>query len=390
MVTFKAVVLKHHKKDDGTFNIKIRVTSQRQKRYIKTPYFVTSKDITRSYEIKNQHYIDLCDAIIHDFRKKLEPYGMAVLDMSVDKAVELITAKDYNCVLFTDILEDYRKVRNITEGTRKNFISCQQSLVKFLGKDSINLCELNSQILQKWVFTLPTKSAYIYASKLKALFRFAMKALNDEENGIKVIQFNPLDKVEIPKVSHTDKKAISVDELRRFIDYKGKRQRMLARDITMLSFYLVGINMVDLFSFKKSDFEGEYLEYNRTKTKNRRDDNAYMKIRIVPEAREIALRVYDDMKSKNVLSLTSFVNFNLKHLAKEIGVERIVFYTARHTWATLAVNDCKIDKYTVHLALNHVDNKTAITDVYIKKDFSAVDEANRKVIDYVLNKKGGQ
>lgn len=26
----------------------------------------------------------------------------------------------------------------------------------------------------------------------------------------------------------------------------------------------------------------------------------------------------------------------------------------------------------------------------LKKDFTAVDEANRKVIDYVLNKKGGQ
>ena len=42
-----------------------------------------------------------------------------------------------------------------------------------------------------------------------------------------------------------------------------------------------------------------------------------------------------------------------------------------------------IDKYTVHTALNHVDQFTKITDVYIKPDWRPIDEANRKVIDYV-------
>ena len=34
-------------------------------------------------------------------------------------------------------------------------------------------------------------------------------------------------------------------------------------------------------------------------------------------------------------------------------------------------------------ALNHVDKTTAITDVYIKKDWSVIDRANRKVLDFV-------
>jgi hypothetical protein len=36
MATFKAVVMAHHKKEDGTYNVKIRVAHNRVTRYIKT------------------------------------------------------------------------------------------------------------------------------------------------------------------------------------------------------------------------------------------------------------------------------------------------------------------------------------------------------------------
>jgi hypothetical protein len=38
----------------------------------------------------------------------------------------------------------------------------------------------------------------------------------------------------------------------------------------------------------------------------------------------------------------------------------------------------------VHEGLNHVDNATKITDIYIKKDFARINEANKKVIEYVF------
>lgn len=386
MATFKAVVFKHHKKDDGTFNIKIRVIQNRIKRYIATPYYVTQKDLTRSYEIKNQHYIDLCDVIIKEFREKLEPFGMAVIGMTADKVVQLVTAKSEDCILLSELMEDYFKLRGISENTQNTFLGCRRTLLKAFGGEDINICELSPQNLQKWVLTLPKKSACLYVSKLNALIRFGMKTRNDEENGIKPIPYNPLEKVEVPSVSHTDKKAISADELRKFIAYKGTGLKEFAQKLFMLSFYLVGMNLVDILKLKKNDLDGEYLEYCRTKTERKRDDNAFIRIRVVTEARLLFADVYKKMHEYTYATLASILNQYLKMIGRSIGVDRIVFYSARHTWATLAVNDCKIDKYTVHLALNHVDNKTAITDVYIKKDFTAVDEANRKVIDYVLQK----
>ena len=48
MATFKAEVYAHQKKSDGTYNIKIRVTHNRQKRYLATTYYVTKEDLTRA------------------------------------------------------------------------------------------------------------------------------------------------------------------------------------------------------------------------------------------------------------------------------------------------------------------------------------------------------
>ena len=77
----------------------------------------------------------------------------------------------------------------------------------------------------------------------------------------------------------------------------------------------------------------------------------------------------------------------LEDIAEELKMDGLQFYAARHTWATLAVNEAGVDKYTVHLALNHVDDKTAVTDIYIRKSWVPIDEANRKVIDYVFKPK---
>lgn len=59
------------------------------------------------------------------------------------------------------------------------------------------------------------------------------------------------------------------------------------------------------------------------------------------------------------------------------------FTQSRHTWATIASNEAGVDKYTVHTALNHVDENMRVTDIYIAKSWDSIDAANRKVLDYV-------
>lgn len=62
-----------------------------------------------------------------------------------------------------------------------------------------------------------------------------------------------------------------------------------------------------------------------------------------------------------------------------------IFYILWHSWATLAVNKVGIDKYTVHSALNHIDEAMKVTDIYIERDFKIENEANSKVLKYVFD-----
>lgn len=61
-----------------------------------------------------------------------------------------------------------------------------------------------------------------------------------------------------------------------------------------------------------------------------------------------------------------------------------IFYISRHSWAIIALNKVGIDKYTVHAALNHLDESMKVTDIYIERDFVNENKANLKVIEYVL------
>ncbi len=79
MATFKAEVYAHQKKQDGTYNIKIRVTQNQKKRYLATPWYVTKDDLTRSLKIKNQKYLDLTDDLIRTYRNRCDLLGLSLI-----------------------------------------------------------------------------------------------------------------------------------------------------------------------------------------------------------------------------------------------------------------------------------------------------------------------
>ena len=58
-------------------------------------------------------------------------------------------------------------------------------------------------------------------------------------------------------------------------------------------------------------------------------------------------------------------------------------YWSRHTWATIAY-EAGVPVDTIAQALGHSDRSHSVTMIYIKPDQSRVDEANRRVIDYVI------
>ena len=73
----------------------------------------------------------------------------------------------------------------------------------------------------------------------------------------------------------------------------------------------------------------------------------------------------------------------MKDIAGLVGEEELTTYYARHTWSTIGRNRAGVSVDDIDLSLNHVDQAKKMADVYIEKDWSLIDAANRKIIDYL-------
>lgn len=234
----------------------------------------------------------------------------------------------------------------------------------------------------------------MYIRIIKQLIKEARLRYNTDTNI--AIPFTTADNFKTPKeVTAKKERSIDLATLRKIIAYTGTGRAGLARDCYVLSFCMMGINSVDLYSC--TTIKGDTITYNRSKTKTRRDDEAYIEVDVHNYLKPLMKkykgesRIFDFYtRYANFQNFNSNLNKGLKTMCEDLGIEKITFYSARHTWASIARNELHIDKYTIHEALNHIVDDMAITDRYIKKDFTLINEANKKVIDFVLgNEKGG-
>ncbi len=183
----------------------------------------------------------------------------------------------------------------------------------------------------------------------------------------------------------TQKRSLTVEQLRLFYRYTPQKPMEKYKDIFFLTFFLMGINLVDLS--KQPPLQNDRMVYERSKTGTLYD------IKVEPEAYEIIqkykgqkylLSLFDNTSS--YLLFQGSANRALKKMSTEIGLPPITLYWARHTFATIAYEiDIPVD--IIAGCLGHKDGHR-ITNIYIRKDQSKIDVANRKVIDYFLyNKK---
>lgn len=412
MASLKAVIHKHALRNDGTYNVKIRLLHGGKAKYISTLWYVSKSDLTKSFNIKNKAIVDLVDNIIRRYREKLTELGEAVESMSVTQI--------YNCLVevpqkeepFRLDIFDYIQ-RHIEEleaqgrtGNARTFHDMKLTLRHFINKGSLDINDITSKTLNDWArwmvgtgvrHPLKASTAQNYLSKLKVVFNKAKLEYNDEDAGSVPIPRNPFARVTKLRVQPADKRAITVEQLMQIIAMPGRstngayfKIEELARDMFVLSFCLMGMNAADLYEL--SDYSNGRITYCRRKTRERRLDRALISVKVLPLAAEIISR-YSSPRRDRVLCLSdhystlaglnSTLNRGLKVIGEKIGVPALQFYAARHTWATIANNEARVNKYRVHEALNHVDPTMKITDIYIRPDWSGIDQANLAVFRYL-------
>lgn len=397
MATFKAMIKKGNKKADGTWNVVIRFTHKTKVRFIPTTLYITKKDITASFKIKNANILDRCNDIIKEYRSRLGELSLEFNDIDIDTIVSYIRQKKENKgVSFTEFAAKW--IGESTIKGIKNYKTAINALCSFVGRDNILCEEINVKTMKAFENALKDRprAQSLYPNCIKTMFNAARECYNDEDNDIIRIKHS-LDKYKPVDQNIAEKRALDVETIRRIfalpydnIKVKGKSSRHdLALDCFRLSFCLMGMNSADLYFADR--LEDNTIIYDRMKTKDRRRDKAEIQVRITDYIKPLVekykgkSRVFNFYERFTTMeSFNRAINIGLKEIGKEIGIERLQFYAARHSMATIAVNDVKISKYIVNDMLNHTDQSLRITELYIKKDFNTINDANVKLLDYVL------
>ena len=318
-----------------------------------------------------------------------------------DKVAAVLSPEDgKDETLFMPYFKRFAESRN-KANTRRIYMQTYDKLSLFLDGEAIRFDSITKRWLEGFESYLANErgnSTNTIAIDMRNIRAVVNDAIDND-----ITSNYPFRKKYRIKQKKTRKRALSVKKLRELFDYQVEPFLQKYLDTFKLTFFLIGINPVDLCGDIK--LEDGRIVYDRSKT------GRLYNIKLEPEAADILNRYKGKAHlfglAEGVKDYSSFVT-NLDKYLKQIGPVEMVpnpnkqksktaraflkrresafpgisIYWARHTWATIAAQ-LDIPRETISAALGHgYGNQT--TAIYIDFDMKKVDEANRRVIDWVL------
>ena len=387
MLTIRAKIKKQEQKLDGTYNVKLRFTLDRKVKRLSTSLFVTNKDLSKDLKIKQTSPIKQeIDSLIRSYQEKCAKLQIELNHYTLDEVMDYIDGERQKQRTIDFIKFSREWIASTTIKGASNYTSALNALIRFIGKEELNVNLITFDFLENFKAFLnkereartkkliaqgkrvpSTRSLSLYLVSIKKLFNEAKKKkYNKKDKNLILIPNSPFEDFTIPKQEATRKRAIPADIIKKVWElpykdmkkgYKATCRYNLAKDCFILSFCLMGINSADLYNATKMD--GNTITYYRTKTKDRRLDNAKMVVDI-PSIVQPLIEKYKDKTGKRLFNFYQYyadekgfnkaINYGLKEIGAILEVEDLEYYAARHSWATIALNKVGIDKYIVHAA----------------------------------------
>lgn len=286
-----------------------------------------------------------------------------------------------------------------SESSRRSAVTTNVWIKRYCGKDATEL-PLDG-ITRSWVedfeksiMQLAVNTRHMYLKTIRRAFNWAIERDMTKNNPFKHYRI---------ATEETRMRVLPVEIMRelRTMDLPLGYQEY--RDMFMLTFYLIGINLVDLSELTHKDIVNGRIEYRRAKT------GKLYSIKVEPEAMDIInrykgkqhlLRMFDDRsfyKSYQGTCNNALARLGRPKTDRNGNVVKtrngrvemdplfpdLSLYWARYSWATYAA-ELDIPTDTISEALGH-SHGAKVTGIYVKYNRDKVDAANRKVIDYVIN-----
>ena len=394
MATLNYKILPARRKSSGKLGIYLALTHKKEVRYISTEF-----EIEDDSQFENGRVCYRKDAaimnkrmayVLSEYMEKLSRIDLRAFATCARLKDELLKPEEEEMTMTLEELMDGRIARFTKEG-RTNYARMHKDSKKvillFLGNPFIGYltrADVKLLYLRMQEHGYSAGSMQMRLAHLKAAINEAV------ENRWVKYEDHPFAgfKMPAPGVRLMD---VTVEDFQKIRDLKTSSKRIgFARDMFLLSFYLGGINLVDLLEV---DLSGEELCYQRAKTRNKKAGDKQTMFRIPEEAKPLIKAYAPNGKlvwpgKRDYQLRIAYINNCFSLLKKEVGIKgQFSYYSGRKTFAQFAFMVGVKTEVIEYCVGQSVKSNRPIYN-YVRVMQRQADTAIRKVIDYTCNPGG--
>lgn len=397
MAKFRVVILPAKKLIDGKHKIRIAVSHNGGTRYIPTQYIVDSEK-----NLKDGQVVGMGNAgyVNNQLRRLLIHYQEAYDKIddpdlySCAQLIKVLKVRNGNKHKTLDEVYTEYTTRHDLEGklkTKATYRAAKERYETFAKTDEVLLEIIQPMDIMKF-------SNYLYKDGLSdatvKLYMSLIKVLIDFAKRMKYVSYevDPFEFYKMPTYEPRDL-AISIDDVRSLIRFNPVDFKlMVIRDVWLLSFYLGGMNLIDILkiNFNNTNF----VKFERSKSANRKKDYKYTVFDIQPETKAI-IEKYKKKNGKLGFGKYATKNqiFDLfsnhkEEVAKLCGItRRFIFLSARKTFFQIGfeigenpdiLDYCSGHAVSKRMAMNYIVIRPEMASACMRRIFDKVAEDKKE------------
>lgn len=327
---------------NGQHKIRIAVSHNWDTRYIPTSIVIDSLNEFKNGKIVKRSDKELLNAklkrIYDTYYERCESIEYAD-SLTCTQLVKIITSpiNGEQHRKFEDIVEEFLSQidEDDREKTHKLYKLAAKHFIRFTGPgalmEHITPIRINNYLTHLRKSKLSPTSIKIYITLLKVIINYAIKMRYVE------YKVDPFVTASIPSAKKRDTH-ITVEQLKIIRDMVPNQYNVsVVRDIFMLTYYLAGMNLVDMLAY---DFRTNIIDYIRIKTRNTKDGDRLTSFAIPDEAKPLIKKYMNKNtgklvfgKYKTYVSCYNTLTRKMKVLKTVAGVtHNLTLYSARKSF----------------------------------------------------------
>ena len=379
---------------NGQHKIRIAVSHNWDTRYIPTSIVIDSLNEFKNGKIVKRSDKELLNAklkrIYDTYYERCESIEYAD-SLTCTQLVKIITSpiNGEQHRKFEDIVEEFLSQidEDDREKTHKLYKLAAKHFIRFTGPgalmEHITPIRINNYLMHLRKSKLSPTSIKIYITLLKVIINYAIKMRYVE------YKVDPFVTASIPSAKKRDT-YITVEQLKIIRDMVPNQYNVsVVRDIFMLTYYLAGMNLVDMLAY---DFRTNIVDYIRIKTRNTKDGDRLTSFAIPDEAKPLIKKYMNKNtgklvfgKYKTYVSCYNTLTRKMKVLKTVAGVtHNLTLYSARKSFVQHGY-DLGIPLSTLEYCIGQSMKEDRPIFNYVTLMRKHADKAIREILDNLKN-----